>query len=157
MERGKKSQHGCVRWALCEHLTSPCHDLACGGLREGGGSSNFLANSGNSEQPKTSKNHYRPIFSPFQAIFNNFDSFHFWQFFLGTLFLTGGLKSQKIVFNQFSRHFRQFWTTLFFPFWQNFFRYPIFLGGGGLKTNFLAISGIFEQLWFFFIFDKNIF
>ena len=21
----KKSQHGCVRWALCDHLTSPCH------------------------------------------------------------------------------------------------------------------------------------
>ena len=30
----EKSQHGCVRWALCEHLTSPCHDLACGGLRD---------------------------------------------------------------------------------------------------------------------------
>ena len=29
----EKSQHGCVRWALCEHLTSPCHDFACGGLR----------------------------------------------------------------------------------------------------------------------------
>ena len=29
----KKSQHGCVRWALCEHLTSPCHDFAYGGLR----------------------------------------------------------------------------------------------------------------------------
>ena len=31
---GQKSQHGCVRWALCEHLTSPCHDFACGGLWE---------------------------------------------------------------------------------------------------------------------------
>ena len=30
----KKSQLGCVRWALCEHLTSPCHDFACGSLRD---------------------------------------------------------------------------------------------------------------------------
>ena len=29
----EKSQHGCVRWALCEHLLPPCHDFACGGLR----------------------------------------------------------------------------------------------------------------------------
>lgn len=28
----KKSQHGCVRWALCEHLPPPCSDFACGGL-----------------------------------------------------------------------------------------------------------------------------
>ena len=28
----KKSQHGCVRWALREHLTPPCYDFACGGL-----------------------------------------------------------------------------------------------------------------------------
>ena len=27
----KKSQHGCIRLALREHLTSPCHDFACGG------------------------------------------------------------------------------------------------------------------------------
>ena len=31
----KKSQHGCVRWALSEHITTPpCHDLACGGLED---------------------------------------------------------------------------------------------------------------------------
>ena len=30
----KKSQHGCVRWALREHLTPPCSDLACGGLED---------------------------------------------------------------------------------------------------------------------------
>ena len=29
----KKSQHGCVRWALREHLPHPCHDFACGGLQ----------------------------------------------------------------------------------------------------------------------------
>ena len=28
----QKSQHGSVRWALREHLTPPCSDLACGGL-----------------------------------------------------------------------------------------------------------------------------
>ena len=26
----KKSQHGCIRWALRKHLTSPCHNFACG-------------------------------------------------------------------------------------------------------------------------------
>ena len=28
----EKSQHGCVRWALREHLSPPCYDFACGGL-----------------------------------------------------------------------------------------------------------------------------
>ena len=30
----KKSQHGCVRWALREHLTPPCSEFACGGLED---------------------------------------------------------------------------------------------------------------------------
>jgi hypothetical protein len=30
----KKSQHGCVRWALREHLTPPCSDFPCGGLED---------------------------------------------------------------------------------------------------------------------------
>ena len=30
----KKSQHGCVRWALREHLTPPCYDFACAGLED---------------------------------------------------------------------------------------------------------------------------
>ena len=30
----EKSQHGCIRWALCEHLTPPCSDFACGGLED---------------------------------------------------------------------------------------------------------------------------
>ena len=30
----KTSQHGCVRWALREHLTPPCCDFACGGLED---------------------------------------------------------------------------------------------------------------------------
>ena len=30
----KKSQHGCIRWALHEHITPPCGDLACGGLKD---------------------------------------------------------------------------------------------------------------------------
>ena len=25
----KKSQHGFIRWALCEHPTPPCYDFAC--------------------------------------------------------------------------------------------------------------------------------
>ena len=72
-------------------------------------------------------------------------------------------KNLKIIFDQFSRHSLQFWTTLiFFMFGKKCFTYPIFfsffLGGGGLKikklfsTNFLAISCHFEQLWFFFTF-----
>ena len=28
----KKSQHGCIRWVLREHLSPPCSDFACGGL-----------------------------------------------------------------------------------------------------------------------------
>ena len=34
LEEGEKSQQGCVRWALCEHLTPPCCDLTCGGLED---------------------------------------------------------------------------------------------------------------------------
>ena len=30
----KKSQHGCGRWAPQPHLTPPCSDFACGGLRD---------------------------------------------------------------------------------------------------------------------------
>ena len=33
-EERKKSQDGCVRWALREHLTPPCCDFACGGLED---------------------------------------------------------------------------------------------------------------------------
>jgi hypothetical protein len=33
-KKDKKSQHGCVRWALREHLTTPCCDFACGGLED---------------------------------------------------------------------------------------------------------------------------
>ena len=57
---------------------------------------------------KKFKNHFRPIFSPFQAILNNFDFFHFWQkkFVRPANVLGGWLKSSKIIFNQFSRHFR---------------------------------------------------
>ena len=29
----EKSRQGYIRWALCEHFTSPCQDLACGRLR----------------------------------------------------------------------------------------------------------------------------
>jgi hypothetical protein len=31
-DENKKSQHGCVWWALREHLSPPCYDFACGGL-----------------------------------------------------------------------------------------------------------------------------
>ena len=66
--------------------------------------------------------------------------------FSGTLFfrnfLRGGLTNLKISFDQFSRHFRQFWTTLiFFHFWQIFFLRPqiifFFLGGGVPPNLFL--------------------
>ena len=30
----EKSQHGCVRWALREHITPPCSDFACGRLED---------------------------------------------------------------------------------------------------------------------------
>ena len=30
----EKSQHGCVRWALREHLTPQCCDFACGRLED---------------------------------------------------------------------------------------------------------------------------
>ena len=90
---------------------------------------------------KKSKHHFRPIFSPFQAILNNFDFLSF----LTNIFLYGqqfyffwgvGLKSSKIIFDQFSRHFRQFWTTLiFFIFDQKMLSgQQIFFGGGGGRT-----------------------
>ena len=34
IEEEEKSQHGCVRWALREHLTPPCSDFASGGLED---------------------------------------------------------------------------------------------------------------------------
>ena len=51
------------------------------------------------------------------------------QFFLG-----GGPKSPKIIFYQFSRHFRQFWTTLMFFIFDNKILYAPqinFFGGAG--------------------------
>ena len=33
-EEEEKSQHGCIRWALCEHIIPPCGDFACGGLKD---------------------------------------------------------------------------------------------------------------------------
>ena len=99
----------------------------------------------------------------FLAISCNFEQLRFFPFdgffFRCPIFFWGGAKKFKIIFDQFSRHLRQFWTTLiFFHFWQkNVVRPPIFiffLGGGGLKlqklfsTNFLAIACNFEQLWF---------
>ena len=30
----KKSQYGCIRWALCEPLTPPCDDFSCGNLKD---------------------------------------------------------------------------------------------------------------------------
>ena len=108
---------------------------------------------------KKSKNHFWPIFSPFQAILKNFDFFHFWQnifvrppiilggqkksrnhfLYAPQFFFWWGLKSLKIIFDQFSRHFRSFWTTLiFFIFDQKFFVCPpnFFWGGGNSKIHF---------------------
>ena len=84
----KKSQHGCVRWALCEHLTSPCHDFACGGLR------------GGRKVNKIDKHSSRDSIYP----------------------------NPKINFDQFSRHFKQFGTTLIFLSFDRIFVTP-FSGG----------------------------
>ena len=54
------------------------------------------------------------IFLPFQAILTNF-KFLTINFLVSYFFGGGGwLKSPKKLFYQFSRHFRQFWTTLIF-------------------------------------------
>ena len=80
-----------------------------------------------------SENHL--LLSPFHAILNKFDFFHFWPKNLygqQKNFGGGGLKVQKIIFDQFSCHFRQFWTTLiFFQFWQKMLYVPLFFWGGG--------------------------
>ena len=64
-------------------------------------------------------------FLQFQAILNNFDFFSFLttKIFTPPKFFWGGLKSQKIIFNQFSRYFRNFWTTLIFFIFDNKFLY----------------------------------
>ena len=60
---------------------------------------------GKTPRVKIFKKHVRSIFSPFQAISSNFDFFN----------LKKNLsKISKIIFNQFSRHFRQFRATLVF-------------------------------------------
>ena len=98
----EKSQHGCVRWALCKHLTSPCHEFVRGRLRGG---------------------HFRKYWTTLIVVI--FD-----KQFLGTLFF------RSLVF--------------------------IFFGGGEeriqklISTNFLAISGNFELLWFFQFWQKRI-
>ena len=74
MVKNKKSQHGCVSWALCEHLTSPCHDFACGGQRD-----DIICLDVDTWGGGVAKN--QKIVSPFQAILNNFDSFIFDQNF----------------------------------------------------------------------------
>ena len=60
----------------------------------------------------------------------------------------------KNVFDQFSRHFRQFWTTFIFFNVDNIFLYAPQMFWGLkcqkiISTNFLAISSNFEQLWLF--------
>ena len=81
------------------------------------------------------KNWFRPIFSPLQATLRNFDVFS-WQFFFRypIFFWWGGAKTSKNVFDQFSCHFRQFWTTLIFVHcWQTKHLKKIKkMGGGGL-------------------------
>ena len=95
------------------------------------------------------------IFSPFQIILNKFDFFHLWQkkcvrpqiyFFWG-----GGLKSPKLIFNEFSSHFKQFWTTLIFSFSTTIFCTPTnfyFFGGGPKKskTRFRLIFSPFQAI-----------
>ena len=60
------------------------------------------------------------------------------------IFFGGGAKNPKNVFNQFSRHPMQFWTTfIFFMFGKKCFTFPIFF-----STNFLAISNKFDFFYF---------
>ena len=111
-----------------------------------------------------SKNCFRPIFSAFQAIPNNFDFLIF--VFLGTFFgEVGGLTNPKNIFDQFPRHFRQFWTTLiFFYFWQSLFHFSFLWGrGGGLKIKkinqpifslFQAILNNFDLFYFWQMFFR---
>ena len=89
----KKSQHGCVRWAQCEHLTSPCYDFTAGGLRGGGQiqlTNTFLGTLIICEggKPKT-------IFSPFRAFLtipnNDHVSLWRWLVMLGILLLNKDL------------------------------------------------------------------
>ena len=61
---------------------------------------------------KKSENYFQPISSPFQPIWDNFDIFHFDQIFFGGV--GGGSKNPKLTSDQFSCHFSQFGTTLFF-------------------------------------------
>ena len=99
-----KSQHGCVRWALCEHLTSPCHDFACGGLWNEIICLDIVSWRGAKSQKSLSR-----IFSPF----HDFDCGGLRNDVICLDIVSWrGAKNQKIVFNQCSRHFRQFWTTL---------------------------------------------
>ena len=79
--------------------------------------------------------------------------------------LGGGLKSQKIIFDQFSLHFRHVWKSLIISFLTKKCCAPpmlfFFLGGGGLKSSkiiFDQFSRHFRQFWttlIFFIFDKK--
>ena len=102
-------------------------------------------------------------------------------------FFWGGLKSSKIIFDQFSRHFRQFWTTLIFSFLTTkFLLPPKFFWGGAKKfknhfwqictpQNFISLErGVakkatkyfrpiflpFQTIWnnfYFFLFWPNVF
>ena len=82
------------------------------------------------------------------------------------IFLLWGLKSQKIIFDKYSRHFRQFRRTLIFFIFDKIFLYApkfIFLGGGGLKSPKLIFDQFsyhfrqFSTTLILFIFDKTIF
>ena len=79
-------------------------------------------------------------------------------------FFWGWLKIQKIIFNQFSRHLRQFRTTLiFFILTKICCTPPNFFWGGGLKSSkliFDQFSCHFLQFWktlIFLIVDKKMF
>ena len=84
-----------------------------------------------------------PISLPFQVILNNLT-----KKLSGYLFLGGGgfKKSQKNV-DQFSPHFRQFWTTLIFSHVQIFIRTLFFFGGGeGVPHFFYHLSSSYTYL-----------
>ena len=93
-------------------------------------------------------------FSPFHGILNNFDFFTFDQNFLYDLqffiFLGGG---PKIIFDEFSRHFTEFWTTLIFSLLTNIFLYDLQFLGGRPTIIFDEFSRHFMEFWTTLIFS----
>ena len=111
-----------------EHLTSPCHDVACGGLR-GEGKESFSI----------------------RKLWTTLIFFDFTKTFVGTLFLGGEWlknfrpiflpfqvkKCKKTQFRSIFSHFMQFWSTLIFLIFDWIFFGTVFFSGGGGTPKFI--------------------